>query len=270
MKIKNKSRTEEEFHDRWAKSINIDDLAVYQAFEGPVSPEYRFAIKLLGNIENKKILNPGCGAGEETVYLANKGAKVWAVDISQGMLDVVNILTNKFKVNKLVHTRKINLEKRFEFETPFDLIFGNSVLHHVDLNKALPNLSRVLKKGGKVVFIEPLTYNPLINIYRKMAHLVRTPDEHPFTRSDVFLFKKYFKNVKHYEFHFLTLLIFCSFFIFEGVSPNKDRYWKKIIREGYKYKKIFNFLYSIDKLVFSLFPFLKWFSWVTVIKAIKE
>lgn len=265
------NKTEEElFHDQWAKTINISDLSIFQAFEGPVSPEYRFAIELLGSIKNKKILNPGCGAGEESIYLAKKGGNIWAADISNEMLKIVQKLAKKFKVLSVIKTCKENVERLNFPDNSFDLIFGNSILHHISLDKAIPEFYRVLKRKGKVVFIEPLGYNPVINYYRKLAYLVRTSNEYPLKINDILKFNKYFINVKHYEFHFLTLLIFCYFFAIEKINPNKDRYWKKIIKEGEKYKKIFNFLYNLDKLILKLFPFLKLFCWVTVIEGYKK
>jgi SAM-dependent methyltransferase len=270
MKKNLNTHKEEFFHNRWAKTIDINDLTVYQAFEGPVSPEYRLAIELLGEINNKKILNPGCGAGEEAVYLAKKGANVWAVDISQGMLNVVEQLSKKFKVSGKVVIRKDNVEKLSFKNNTFDLILGNSILHHVSIDRSLPELYRVLKKQGKAVFVEPLGYNPIINYYRKLANLVRTPDEHPLLKNDIIKFKNYFSTTNHYEFHFFTLLIFCFFFLIERVSPNKDRYWKKIIREGKKYEFVFKILYTLDRVILRIFPFLRWLCWVTIIEASKN
>jgi len=270
MKESQREHNEEIFHDKWARTIDINDLAVYQAFEGPVSPEYKFALKLLGNIKNKKILNPGCGAGEEAAYLAKKGAKVWAVDISSGMIEVTKKVASKFGVTKNVTTYKASIEQWHPKSITFDLVFGNSVLHHVSLEKALSNISSLLNSQGRAVFIEPLSYNPIINFYRNMADKVRTVDERPLTKKDIITFNKYFTHVKHYEFHFFTLLIFCYFFIFERVSPNKDRYWKKIIREGKKYESAFKILYKIDTIVLKLFPFLRWYCWATVIEASKK
>lgn len=268
--IKSVKKKEEKFHNKWAESINLKNITIFQAFQGPVSPEYHLAIKLLGQIEGKKILNPGCGAGEETIFLASRGASVCAADISEGMLNIVKKLSEKFKFQNQISLHKVDVEKKLDFpDQSFDFIFGNSILHHVSINKAILQLSRVLKKGGKAVFIEPLAYNPIINYYRKIANKVRTPDEHPLKKADIDVIKKRFKYVNHYEFHFLTLLIFCYFFIIERVHPNKDRYWKKIIREGEKYKKAFRILHSIDKIILKIFPPLRWLCWAIVIEAIK-
>lgn len=270
MQTKNNVLTkEEEFHNHWAKEINLKDLCVLEAFEGPVSPEYHHAINLLGNIKGKKILNPGCGAGEETIYMALKGAKINAFDISQGMIDVAKKLAGKFRVEKSVILEKMDAEKEKYPDNTFDIIFGNSILHHININKSAKEFHRVLKNGGKAVFIEPLAYNPIINRYRTMAKEVRTKDEHPLTYRDIKEFNKYFKEVKHQEFQFTTLLIFCYFYLFERVNPNQDRYWKKIIRDGKKYTFVFKVLYRLDKIILALFPYLKRYCWVTVIEAIK-
>jgi len=269
MQKSNILKSEEVFHDNWAKEINPNDLCILEAFEGPVSPEYRFAISLLGNLKDKKILDAGCGAGEETIYLASKKAKVTAFDISEKMLEVAQKLANKFHIEQSVNFKKMNAEKLEFPNESFDQIFGNSVLHHVNIKKAAQEFHRVLKRGGKAVFIEPLAYNPLINYYRRIANIVRTRDEHPLKFEDIKIFKKHFKTVNHYEFQLTTLLIFCYFFLIERVNPNQDRYWKKIIREGNKYKTMFNILYTIDKTILTVCPFLKRFCWVTVIEAIK-
>ncbi|MBI3955144.1 methyltransferase domain-containing protein [Candidatus Gottesmanbacteria bacterium] len=262
-------KEEEEFHDKWAKSIKFNDLCILEAFEGPVSPEYRHAISLLGNLQNKIVLNPGCGAGEEAVYLAKKGSNVTAIDISSEMLKVARKLAVKFKISSKIKLNKMNVEVLNFSNESFDIIFGNSVLHHVDIKKSLQEFHRVLKKNGKAVFIEPLFYNPVINLYRRMAKIVRTPHEHPLKISDLKEFSKHFKKVNHYEFQMVTLLVFIFFFIFEGVHPNKDRYWKKIIREGKRYEKIFKLLYSIDKILLRYVPILRRFCWVTVIEVTK-
>lgn len=262
-------KEEEDFHDQWAKEINPNNLYVLEAFEGPVSPEYRFAIELLGKIKDRKVLNPGCGAGEEAVYLTKKGAFVSAIDISSEMLKIAQQLAKKFSFEEKIGFQKMNVEKLdFEANT-FDLIFGNSILHHVDIEAAAAEFSRVLKNSGKAVFIEPLFYNPLINYYRRLSNIVRTPNEHPLKFSDLAIFKKYFRQICHHEFQFATLLIFCYFFLVQRVHPNQDRYWKKIIREGAKYQRAFKILFTLDKFLLRLFPFLRRFCWVTVIEVSK-
>ena len=51
-----------------------------------------------------------------------------------------------------------NLE--FEDES-FDFVYGCAILHHLDYNRALDEICRVLKPGGKILFAEPLGINPV-------------------------------------------------------------------------------------------------------------
>ena len=54
-----------------------------------------------------------------------------------------------------------------------------SIKHHLNLNKSLKELNRILKKGGIMLFAEPMATNPIINIYRKFTPKARSADEHP-------------------------------------------------------------------------------------------
>src|SRR5262249_60258603 len=64
----------------------------------------------------------------------------------------------------------------------FDAVWGNAVLHHLDLLKAGRELRRVLAPGGVAVFCEPWGENPLLAWARRRLPYPgkeRTPDEQP-------------------------------------------------------------------------------------------
>ncbi len=268
-KIKNKIeyeeayKKEEAFHDIWANSIDIDNVMVDEFFEACTSPENKKILKKLNDIKGKKILELGCGAGEASVYFAKKGADVTATDISAGMLQVVQKVANKHKVK--VKTKKVSSQKLdFEDET-FDIIYAANILHHVDIEKTLMEVRRVLKKDGVFVSWDPLAHNPAIYIYRRIATEVRTEDEHPIEMHDLNIFRKYFSSVEIDATWFFTLWIFIKYYFINRIDPNKERYWKKILVEHKKLEKTYTKLERIDSFLFNIFPFIKRYCWNIII-----
>jgi ubiquinone/menaquinone biosynthesis C-methylase UbiE len=67
----------------------------------------------------------------------------------------------------------------------FDVVFGSSILHHLNLPAALRDIHRVLRRGGRLVFAEPNLLNPHIALSfhvlpRKWGGL--SQDERAFSR----------------------------------------------------------------------------------------
>lgn len=264
MDLREKHQIEREFHDNWARSVDPEELYVHQAFEEKTAIENRFALNFLSPIKGKRILDLGCGLGDAAVYFALNGADVWAIDISPGMVGITKRLAEKHNVsNKLDAQVMVAEELKFP-DGHFDLIFGNGILHHVDRTKAAKEIDRVLRPNGKAAFIEPLAYNPVINVYRRLADGVRTPTEKPLRFRDIRRLKRQFPRLQHRQFQFLTLPIFLWFFL-SGANPSKVRYWKKIIQEGKRYQTIFELLARADEKLFKVFPPISRLCWNTVI-----
>lgn len=268
---KNKNlQREEYFHDEWAKGVSVSEIDPFKQFKGETSPEYREVARIMGGVKGLKILNLGCGLGEEAVYFAHKGAKVYAIDISKEMLKFTKDIARKYKVEKNISFHHMSVEDLKFSDEVFDRVVGCNILHHVNIEKTIKEVKRVLKPNGVSVFSEPLAYNPVVNIYRAMADKVRTDDEHPLTYGEFEKIRKEFPRISHVEFQLFTLLIFVWFFLGERLHPNKVRYWKKIIIDANKYRKIFGILQTIDSVILSVFPFLKKYCWVTVITVVKN
>ncbi|MBI4375399.1 MAG: class I SAM-dependent methyltransferase [Elusimicrobia bacterium] len=263
-----KQRIEQEFHDRWARSMDLSGLLVDEAFEACTAMENRFAFEALSPVAGKRILDLGCGAGETSVYFAKKGAAVVAVDISPEMVSVGQRLADKHGVKVDFLTA---VAERLPFpDGHFDAVFGNGVLHHVELIPALKEIRRVLKPGGRAAFIEPLKHNPVIELYRRLAADNRTPTEFPLGFSDFERMREVFPSLWHREFWLFTLYLFVHFFVFERASPGKVRYWKKVIEDAPKYERLFRALKALDDAVLRCFPFLGRLCWNSVLLARKE
>jgi ubiquinone/menaquinone biosynthesis C-methylase UbiE len=59
------------------------------------------------------------------------------------------------------------------------MVLGVSILHHTDPFGAGSEVSRVLKPGGRTLFIEPLAHNVFLRIFRWLTPSRRTPTEQP-------------------------------------------------------------------------------------------
>ncbi len=198
--------------------------------------------------------------------LALAGARVAAVDLSPGMLDVTRRLAARYGVAERITTYCMAGELLDFPDASFDLVYGRDVLHHTDLERSIPQAARVLKAGGMAVFTEPLGHNPIIEVYRGLAKVVRTPFETPLTYQKINAMRRSFPHVEHKEFQFLTLSIFLWFFFIERAHPSKVRYWKKIVVEAGRYGTWFQRLQRADEAIFRVVPFLRRYCWNTVIE----
>lgn len=260
----NRLALEREFHDAWAESEDVENIDVRGSNEVCTAPEMRYITKRLGNLKGKRLLDVGCGLGEASVYFAMQGADVTSSDLSQGMLDAACRLARANGVEVKPHLASAE-DMGFSPSDQFDVIYAGNLLHHVDIEATLMRVRPHLADGGVLVTWDPLAYNPAINVYRGMATEVRTPDEHPLTWSDLKLFRRHFSAVETRYFWFTTLIIFVIMALAQRRDPNKERFWKVILKEGPKWAWLYRPLEAFDRLLMALLPPLRLLCWNVVI-----
>ena len=81
----------------------------------------------------------------------------------------------------------------------FDFVFGDAILHHLNMAPALDEIFRVLKPNGKILFVEPLDVNPVGKLVRSLTKKARTSDEQPLRLCDIAEIKKRFETQFFYE-----------------------------------------------------------------------
>jgi SAM-dependent methyltransferase len=140
----------------------------------------RPAFDRLGDVAGLRVLDFGCGHGMAGVVLARKGAKVTAFDLSQGYLAEAD---RRARANGVrVHFLRCDGHALPFADASFDRVWGNAILHHLDLARAARELRRILRPGGRAVFCEPWGENPLLAWARRRLPYPgkeRTPDEEP-------------------------------------------------------------------------------------------
>ncbi|MDD2519297.1 MAG: class I SAM-dependent methyltransferase [Bacilli bacterium] len=105
------------------------------------------------NIINKsqnKIIDLGCGSGNNALYLTKLGKQVIACDYSDEALKIVK------KHLDNVEIKKFDMHNSFPFENDFtDLIIADLCLHYFsneETNRILNEINRILKDGGHLIF----------------------------------------------------------------------------------------------------------------------
>jgi SAM-dependent methyltransferase len=241
---------EKQHHDRWAHELEIDQIMVKRSFEASTAPENRFILRKMGKLEDKRL----------------KGARCTATDYSNAMLHKAKLLARKHGVT--IETRRMNAEKLNFPDGTFDYVYAANLLHHVRAETALREMHRVCKPGGQVCFWDPLKHNPIINVYRQLAHQIRSPDEAPLDIHFIDTVRTLFSEVSYETFWFLTLWIFVRFYLVERVSPNDQRYWKKILYEERRLRRTYMRLEWFDRYVKKL-RFMERFAWNIAVVAMK-
>jgi SAM-dependent methyltransferase len=155
----------------------------------------------------KRVLDYGCGSGELTFDLLARGAAhVTAFDISETLVERAAARADREGAAERTRFLVRDAHATGFDDDAFDLVVGVAILHHLRLEDALPEIRRVLKPGGKAVFVEPLAHNPILRLGRRLTPSARTPDEHPLTKDDWALCEQHFERFEHQEREVLTLL----------------------------------------------------------------
>lgn len=233
----------QEFYDQQWKSSGRDIFS--QAFTEAIQQSSSF----LGELKGGKLLEIGCGSGEQACHFARAGAEVTIIDISAESLKAAQQLAQQQGV--VLIAALMDAEQLGFPADNFDFIYINSTLMHVHQQKVLQECSRVLKKGGKLVIIEPLKFALFVQLYRLFGSYRKMKPKYATLR----MFKegkKYFSEYQHKEFYFFSSALLPVF------------WWRRPFLH-----KIYRHLVKLDTVLVGIFPSLRPGCWVSVVKYIK-
>jgi len=169
-------------HGRFLASADPEATWGWGTPAGRVRAERRaqLILKGAGITPDMRVLEIGCGTGMFTAMFAGAGAQIAAIDISPELLERA--------MDRHLPAEQVRfVQGRFEDyrpDRPFDAVLGSSILHHLDLQQALPRILDLLRPRGVLCFAEPNMLNPQIFVERKFRRFFPSvsPDETAFVR----------------------------------------------------------------------------------------
>jgi len=134
-----------EFLEKYKKAPLLHPFVVFPALH-----------KALGDVKNKKVLDLGCGSGDFSHSLVERGANVIGVDVSEKWIDICKKEYANVKNLKFFVADGSNLKQLAD--NSFDFVVMNMVLLNVPtldkVKKIFQEVSRVLKKSGQLIFTD--------------------------------------------------------------------------------------------------------------------
>ncbi len=247
MSSKDRIANEKAFHNEtYSEGKRNLHYGYYEIF-AQIRADFRERVRM--SVRGVDVLELGCGIHTFAPEFAPEARNMTGIDISEEAVNKSRNIADEAGLQNCSF-QVMNAEELELPEHSVSLIFGSGIIHHLDLDAFFTESARVLKKDGRILFMEPLGHNPFINLFRLLTPSIRTPDEHPLLRKDLVLIGKYFKelDIKYYYLFSLLAVPFRNKSIFAGMV---------------------RFLDSLDQLFFKFIPFGKYMAWYVLVDASK-
>ena len=139
------SATVEDAYDKLAQTYETQEEDPYCAdFEFPAMTE------LIPNVEDKRVLDAGCGHGRYAAWLSERRADVVAVDENAEMLERAR---RRLGDRAEIHQADITGSLEFADDDEFDGVVCGLSLHYVeDWRQSFAEFARILRPGGFLAF----------------------------------------------------------------------------------------------------------------------
>ncbi len=165
------------------EELVADEANVARYMAPPETTPYplEYAFHLLGDVRGKTVVDLGCGSGINSLILARRGARVIGVDISESLLRMALKRATANQLEQSTHFVASSAHDLSLKEESADVVLGIAILHHLDLRLIADETWRLLKKGGRAIFQEPIRNSRVLRALRR-AVPYHAPDISPFER----------------------------------------------------------------------------------------
>ena len=135
------------------RALNVEEL------RGRCLEHSRQAYRLLPRIEKPRILDIGCGQGQQTMELARlAGSEVIGIDIDRAALSKLRHRIDEAGLGHRIKAVHVSLFDNGFDENSFDLLWEEGVFHLLDARRSLSECGRLLKLNGYLVMHETILW----------------------------------------------------------------------------------------------------------------
>ncbi len=256
--------------DKWDnKSLLVEDKEPpFAYYSGDL---FDCAMKYIGALDGKRILEIGCGNGEISVWFARKGVEIYGIDISDESIEFAKKRSVVNGTDAKTHF-SVSPAEAMEFsDNFFDVVFINVSLHHLEIDTAMREIKRVLKPHGLFVAVEPFVFSSFIQEIRTSKLVTalypirqETPTERILVHADLDLIRKNFDSLEYKPYRIFSPFVFkvkpVLFFLADYI------YRKEHDRE--KRRRMMNRAFQrLDERILNGAPFMRFLSRYIVVKA---
>ena len=150
------SDTNQEQIDYWNQRAGATWAELQERLDALLAPLSKAGLNAAQVKAGERVLDVGCGCGDTSIALQQKGAEVLGVDVSAPMLEHARKRDSSVKYLQADAART-------DFEGVFDLMFSRfGVMFFDDPKSAFKNLHGALKPDGRMLFVcwQPPAANP--------------------------------------------------------------------------------------------------------------
>jgi len=175
-------------------------------------PVLLMALEHFGSVENKTVIDLGCGRGATSLFFAYHGADVISVDLSEV---AISNLRKYCKDNEIENVRPIKCSaQEISNIGTADFIFGSMILHHIEpFGEFAKSLREVIEPRGKGFFWENNARSKLMIWFRQnIVGRFWVPkygdrDEFPLTPNEVDQLRNFFSvKIEYPELLFFRMI----------------------------------------------------------------
>jgi 2-polyprenyl-3-methyl-5-hydroxy-6-metoxy-1,4-benzoquinol methylase len=205
-RLADEARFADQSYARYAHNLHLNQIFFKKYAEPHDDWDWRqYGAKLLGSVKGCRVLDYGCGQGEESTYLAKMGAQVTAIDISPVGIELTKERARINGVGERVSAMLMRCDPTEFPSESFDVVHGFGILHHIGLQTGMMEIKRLLRPGGRGLFFEHMGNSKLIEWFRPKEKNY-TKGERPVTWKEVQEIRLEFSRMVVKPFHIASRL----------------------------------------------------------------